>query len=427
MSTINAPLRVLLIEDSPSDGALLQESLSDGALGKFQFTVAESWAEGAAHLRAEPFDVLLLDLSLPDVSGQATFLRARAAAPELPIVVLTSMEDEAVGLSAVRHGIQDYLVKGQAYGRPTARAIRYAIERKQAEEAVKRAEASLQRERDELEVRVAERTAELVAANRSLQAEILQRQRAEEAHQQVLRRLSEAEETERGRISREMHDRLGQDLTALKLGLQIIRRQGPFPAPVQNSIGNLEKLAEGLMRDIHRLAWELRPSALDDLGLELALRRYVTEWSETTGVGMDFHATGLGAKRVPLELETTLYRVAQEALTNITRHAKARRVSVLLERRPSLVSLIVEDDGQGFDAETVLLSSGVQDKLGLLGMQERVKLARGTLDLESTPGAGTSLFVRLPLAPASLLIPAAALTERGDALGSNPLHQRPKA
>jgi signal transduction histidine kinase len=426
----NAPLKVLLVEDSPSDGALLQESLRDGALGKFQFTVAESWADGAAHLRMATFDVLLLDLSLPDVTGQETFLRARAAAPEMPIVVLTSMEDEAVGLAAVRHGIQDYLVKGQAYGRPTARAIRYAIERKQAEEAVKRAEASLQRERDELEVRVAERTAELVAANRALQAEILQRQRAEEAHQQVLRRLSEAEETERGRISRELHDRLGQDLTALKLGLQIIRRQGPFPVPLQNSIGNLEKLAEGLMRDIHRLAWELRPSALDDLGLELALRRYVTEWSETSGVGMDFHAAGLEAQRLPLELETTLYRVAQEALTNVTRHAKARRVSVLLERRPSLVSLIVEDDGQGFDAEAVLVSSGVHGKLGLLGMQERVKLVRGTLDLESTPGAGASLFVRLPLGPGSSFNPMDALADRGGALrrvSTDPLHQRPKA
>ena len=161
--------------------------------------------------------------------GRDTFVRARAEAPHLPIVVLTGRADEAVGLEAVRHGIQDYLIKGQAFGRQTARAIHYAIERKQAETALKQAEANLQRERDQLEVRVRERTAELSEANRALQAEIAQRERAEEAHRQVLRRLAAAEETERGRISRELHDRLGQDLTALKLGLQIVGKQRPCP------------------------------------------------------------------------------------------------------------------------------------------------------------------------------------------------------
>ena len=105
--------------------------------GGFRFTLPESWAEAAAHLQKQSFDVLLLDLSLPDSTGRDTFVRARAAAPHLPIVVLTGVADEAVGLEAVRHGIQDYLIKGQAYGRQTARAIRYAIERKQAETALK--------------------------------------------------------------------------------------------------------------------------------------------------------------------------------------------------------------------------------------------------------------------------------------------------
>ena len=151
-------------------------------------------------------------------------------------MVLTGVADEAVGLEAVRHGIQDYLIKGQAFGRQTARAIRYAIERKQAETALKQAEASLQRERDQLEVRVQERTAELSEANRALQAEMAQRQRAEEAHREVLRRLVAAEETERGRVSRELHDRLGQDLTALKLGLQIVRKQGACPPTLRESV-----------------------------------------------------------------------------------------------------------------------------------------------------------------------------------------------
>jgi signal transduction histidine kinase len=392
-----APIKILLVEDSPSDAVLLQESLSENGIVGFQFTCADTLAQAMAHLRQDAFDLLLLDLSLPDSSGRDTFLHARAAAPHLPIVVLTSVEDEATSLEAVRQGIQDFLVKGQTYGRQTARALQYAIERKRTEEALKQAEADLQRQRDELEVRVQARTAQLLEANRALEEEITQRQRAQEAHQQILRRLGDAEEAERGRISRELHDRLGQDLTALKLGLQSLRTQGPFTSAVLDRLGKLEELADGLMRDIHRLAWELRPSVLDDLGLELALRRYSATWSETTGVSLDFHSRGIEDQRLPHELESVLYRVTQEALTNVARHAQASRVSVLLERRPGLVSLIVEDDGQGFDAETMLKAPADPGKLGLLGMQERVKLVGGTFEIESTPQGGSALFVRLPL------------------------------
>jgi signal transduction histidine kinase len=395
MST--SKVKILLVEDSMSDAALLEASLSEGSKEEFDFTLAVDWKEATEQLRKHDFDALLLDLTLPDITGRDTFERARGEAPEMPIVVLTGVMDEALGLEAVRHGIQDYLIKGQALGRQTARAIRFAIERKQAELALKHAEASLQLERAQLEVRVQERTAELSEANRALEDEMAQRQRAEQAHREVLRRLVAAEETERGRVSRELHDRLGQNLTALKLGLQIVGKQRGCPPTLRKRVGRLETLADSLMRDVHRLAWELRPAALDDFGLELALRRYADEWAALGGLAVDFDSQGMGAQRLPREVETTLYRIALEALTNVFRHAKAKRLSILLQRRADHVLLIVEDDGQGFDAGTTMQAPASQGKLGLLGMQERAMLAGGSVEIESSPGAGTTVLVRLPL------------------------------
>ena len=172
MST--APISILLVEDSPSDAALLQESLNEREPGQFQFTHVETLAEGLAQVNQRRFDALMLDLSLPDSVGRETFLRARAGAPQLPIVVLTGAADEALGLEAVRQGIQDYLPKGPADGAQTARAIRYAIERQ-------RAEVELRRARDELELRVAERTADLKQSVEALQKEVGQREQAEQA------------------------------------------------------------------------------------------------------------------------------------------------------------------------------------------------------------------------------------------------------
>jgi signal transduction histidine kinase len=399
-------VKILLVDDSPSDAALVEETLALDGPGRFEFTRVETLADAVKQVRPAAHDVCLLDLTLPDSSGRKTFLRMQAEAPGLPIVVMTSVDDEAIALEAVSHGIQDYLIKGQSQGRQIARAIRHAIERKRAEEHLRQAREALQIERDQLDARIQQRTAELMVLNHELQAEILQRKRAEAAHQLVLRCLSEAQETERGRISRELHDRLGQDLTALKLGLQNLRRQG-FPAVTAGeSLNQLEKLAEGLMRDIHRLAWELRPPVLDDLGLCLALQRYADDWSQSTGVPVDLHAGGDWKNhRLPHEFETTLYRLAQEALTNVARHARAKNVSLLLERRSDQVSLIVEDDGGGFDSQGMMAAPASTGRLGLLGMQERVRLAGGTLTIESTLGTGTTVFARLPTGPA-LAVPS---------------------
>jgi PAS domain S-box-containing protein len=257
--------------------------------------------------------------------------------------------------------------------------------------------ARLREAHDRLEGRVAERTAELVAANASLRAEIGTREAAEADRRELQQRLTTAQEDERRRIARELHDQLGQHLTALGLGLKVARDGTPDPSPVRDRLQSLQALTDLLGREVHNLALELRPTALDDLGLHTALANYAESWSERSGVEVDFQSAGMDGDRLPAPVETTLYRVVQEALTNVLKHAAARRVSVVLQRSRSHASALVEDDGRGFDAESVTAPAGDGGRLGLLGMRERVALVGGTLTVESAPGRGTTVIARVPL------------------------------
>jgi signal transduction histidine kinase len=262
----------------------------------------------------------------------------------------------------------------------------------------RRAESELRRAHDELEVKVGERTAELSRVNASLQSEVAEHRKAEAARTQLLGRLVTAQEEERRRISRELHDHLGQYLATMMLCLKTLRPTA-FGEAARDGLQRLEELTGDLVEEVHHLAWELRPAALDDLGLQAALHNYAEKWSERSGVAVDFHGGGLERQRLPPEVETTVYRVAQEALTNVLKHAAARHVSVIAERRREHVLVIVEDDGQGFDAEAAARTPAAGRGLGLLGMRERVALVGGALDIDSVSGGGTTVRARIPVPP----------------------------
>ena len=162
----------------------------------------------------------------------------------------------------------------------------------------------------------------------------------------------------------------------------------------------LQKLTTELGRDIHRAAADLRPTALDDLGLQEALAATASDWAERFGISIDIQFIG-DERRLPPDIETVVYRVVQEALTNILKHASARNVSIVLERRPQRLRLIVEDDGVGFDPENPIAIDEAADRrarppLGLSGARERLSLVNGTLTIESGPGEGTTLFIVIP-------------------------------
>jgi signal transduction histidine kinase len=191
-----------------------------------------------------------------------------------------------------------------------------------------------------------------------------------------------------------MHDQFGEQLTALGLGIRTLKDTCANDPRLALDVAALEKVAQQLDEDVDHLVWELRPTALDDLGLRAALANYVQDWSLRAGVHVDLHTTGLSADRLTSEVETTLYRIAQEALNNIAKHARAENVDVILERRSDYVSLIIEDDGVGFDHGN---PSAPNQGFGLLGMQERAALVGATVLIESAAGEGTTIIVRMPI------------------------------
>jgi PAS domain S-box-containing protein len=275
-----------------------------------------------------------------------------------------------------------------------AKIARDLTERKKMEEALKRAQEGL-------ETKVIERTAELAETNESLRREIVERKRAEEERVGLLRKIVTTQEDERSRIARDMHDTLGQRLTALRLKIASLKESCADDKELCARVERLAEIGAGLDAEVSFLAWELRPAVLDDLGLVVAADNYVTEWSKHFEIPAEFQSTGLKKTRLDPETETNLYRITQEALNNIYKHAKASRASVLLEKRQKSVVLIIEDDGVGFDPNKKQRVTKSGRGLGLIGIRERAAIVSGSVEIESTPGKGTTIYVRVPFQRAS--------------------------
>ena len=225
--------------------------------------------------------------------------------------------------------------------------------------------------------------------------DIDEQKRADTEHRLLLGRLHSAQEEERLRISRELHDRVGQSVTGLSLAVKKLE------ATQGVNFDAIKAMILDISRDLHRAAVELRPTALDDFGLQGAIETYLREWKESTGLAVETFFAGLDGTRLPALVETTAYRITVELLTNIVRHAEASAVSLTMTLRADLLMLIVEDNGRG------ITEPAPPGHLGLLGIRERLEIVGGEMKIESTPGEGTAVFVRIPL-PNSLRMGEAA-------------------
>jgi len=272
-------------------------------------------------------------------------------------------------------------------GEPDARQLvalyQDITQRKQAEAALRASEEHLRQAHDELESRVLHRTVDLAQSNAALEAELLERRAAEEQIKALFARLVSTQEAERRRIALDIHNQLGQQMTALRLNLEVLHLRCDAQSGLADLIVGAGLLAGELDQRVDFLTWQLRPVVLDDLGLEDALEQLITGWSERCRLSAGFEVVGVRPQRFNTDVETNLYHLAEEALHNVYKHAGATRVDVRLEHGDRDSVLVIGDNGCGFDLAEAQRRAAPKG-LGLVNMRERAALAGAQLQIEST-------------------------------------------
>jgi two-component system sensor histidine kinase UhpB len=478
-------MRILMVEDDPGDVRLLRRHLAGDRSDSEMFQVADvdRLALALQSLDEGGFEAVLLDLSLPDSHGIETLTRMHAAKPGMPIVVLSSIDDEVMGLQLLQGGAQDYLVKGEVTASLLRRSLRYAVERKRAEVELRRSEIFLEsivenipdmifvKDAGELKfVRFNKAGEELLGCRRQeligksdyelfpkdeadfftgadrdvlktckvldipeepiltkgkglrhlhtkkipildengqplyllgISEDVTERKRAENQLQrsfELLRTLSQrldvVREQERTRIARELHDELGVRMTCMKMDLARLLsmlRESLFPRDkMEEKIRSMNAEVDTTIAEVQRLAAELRPGVLDDLGLVAAIEWQCQDFERRSGIRCLCEAS-FDEIRISPARATAAFRICQEALVNVARHAKATFVRVLVKESGDDVLIEIQDNGQGIPAEKVNDAAS----LGLLGMKERSMAISGRLEIAGWPGKGTTVTLRL--------------------------------
>jgi signal transduction histidine kinase len=359
---VKKDIHILMVEDDAADAELTRFALRKGGL-QFSLARVETKNDYLKHIEEHRPSLILSDYSLPGFNGQDALNIALQRCPETPFIFVTGTMGEEVAIETLKSGATDYVLKTRLSRLIPAvnRALREAEQRTQH----RRAEEQLRESHEQL--------------------------RALSVYLQSVR------EEERTRIAREVHDELGQALTSCKLDLSWIASKLPRDLkPLQEKARALTAHIDSTIQTVRRISTELRPGVLDHLGLVAALEWQANEFQTRTGIQCDVHAS-LGEQLLPQDLNTTFFRIFQETLTNIIRHAGATQVSVSLEQADGCVVMEVKDNGRGITKADIANTKS----MGLLGMRERAALLGGAFRIgRVAQGKGTKVTVEIPL-PAS--------------------------
>lgn len=459
-------INILLVEDDRGDRRIIEEALREIGDDRLNLECTDRLAAGVEKVSVRPPDAVILDLSLPDSDGLATFTRLHAQAPGVPVVVLAGLQDDAIAIEAVREGAQDYIPKGEVTGGLLLRSILCAIERRRAEQTVRAERQQLFAMLEALPAMVRSVTPDrrVIFANRSLRTrfgndcgrhcyeytfgsgtrcefceadrvlktgqphhweiaspdgaildayhfpftdvdgsplllemlmDITERRRAEEEIRRLSRGLVEAQEAERQRLARELHDSTAQELAAIAINLSVIQRSAQLNEKARKNLKTAIEMAKECSDEIRNISHLLHPRVLDEMGLSAALLWYVDGFSRRTGIKVNLRVSPtLG--RLPKDAETALFRIVQESLTNVFRHSGSPRAKVEALHTPSAVTLEITDEGRGTP-----LSRGKRDRhhtgsgIGILSMRERARQIGAEFEISSSP-KGTTVRVTLP-------------------------------
>ncbi len=358
------PIKVLLVEDNLGDARLLYEGLEEALPEHFQMTHVRRLSEALEYLWGETCNVVLLDLGLPDSHGLDTLIVMRAQAPGVPIVVLTGFQDEELAVEALKGGAQDYLVKGQVDSQLLGRSMRYAMVRKATEEALVRQGVALTR--------------------------------AKEVHRSQ-QRLIAAQERVRQEAAALLRDGVREELLILKGRIQeILEGKSPAAETTRVLSGTVDALNQVIEQQVGALSRHLYPATLSR-GLVPTFLSFADRHKAAPVVEVDLDGELVRREKadpnwVPELVKLAVYRVAEEALTNAVKHAKASKVAVQLDAaREGWLRLTVRDDGQGFVAESAPAG------LGVAIMQDYADAVGGQCVIQSSPGAGTEVMAVIPL------------------------------